>query len=191
MFVYVRSRVSRAPSTGGDVPAAAFTDHGKVGTVASLPPELQNVRLPSYESKLRCITMKEASPVAGKPTPPASSKRSANNKGASKQSTCQEMERSHENPDKSPPKKRRPPSTPSASESPDSFEATTAGASKEVSMLMLQFAEVLSERAAADTAQMKELEGILTKARNLESYLKEKKYNLRQTLAGISDKLQG
>uniref|UniRef100_A0A8D3B025 Testis-expressed sequence 12 protein n=1 Tax=Scophthalmus maximus TaxID=52904 RepID=A0A8D3B025_SCOMX len=139
----------------------------------------------------RCITMKEASPVAGKPTPPASSKRSANNKGASKQSTCQEMERSHENPDKSPPKKRRPPSTPSASESPDSFEATTAGASKEVSMLMLQFAEVLSERAAADTAQMKELEGILTKARNLESYLKEKKYNLRQTLAGISDKLQG
>lgn len=48
-----------------------------------------------------------------------------------------------------------------------------------------------SERAAADTAQMKELEGILTKARNLESYLKEKKYNLRQTLAGISDKLQG
>ncbi|KAF0030310.1 hypothetical protein F2P81_017041 [Scophthalmus maximus] len=48
MFVYVRSRVSRAPSTGGDVPAAAFTDHGKVGTVASLPPELQN-NAQSYE----------------------------------------------------------------------------------------------------------------------------------------------
>uniref|UniRef100_A0A3B5KX50 Uncharacterized protein n=1 Tax=Xiphophorus couchianus TaxID=32473 RepID=A0A3B5KX50_9TELE len=47
-----------------------------------------------------------------------------------------------------------------------------------------------SERGAADTTQMKELEGILTEARNLESYLKEKKCNLRQTLALISNKLQ-
>lgn len=48
-----------------------------------------------------------------------------------------------------------------------------------------------SERAAKDTSQMKELEDILTEARNLESYLKEKKHHLRQTLALISDKLQG
>lgn len=48
-----------------------------------------------------------------------------------------------------------------------------------------------SERAAADTSQMKELQGILTAAQNLESYLKEKKNHLRQTLALISHKLQG
>lgn len=48
-----------------------------------------------------------------------------------------------------------------------------------------------SERAAADTGQMKKLQGILTEAQNLESYLKEKKKHLRQTLALISDKLQG
>lgn len=47
-----------------------------------------------------------------------------------------------------------------------------------------------SERAAADTSQLKKLEGILTEAQNLESYLKEKKKELRQTLAVISDKLQ-
>lgn len=46
-----------------------------------------------------------------------------------------------------------------------------------------------SESAAADTAQMKELEGILTQARNLELFLKEKKKHLKQTLALISDKL--
>lgn len=48
-----------------------------------------------------------------------------------------------------------------------------------------------SERAAADTSQMKELQGILAEAHNLESCLKEKKNHLRQTLALISDKLQG
>jgi len=48
-----------------------------------------------------------------------------------------------------------------------------------------------SDRASADTSQMKELEVILIEARNLESYLKEKKSHLRQTLALISDKLQG
>lgn len=47
-----------------------------------------------------------------------------------------------------------------------------------------------SERAIADTMLMKELEGILADARHLESYLKEKKQHLRQTLDLISEKLQ-
>lgn len=48
-----------------------------------------------------------------------------------------------------------------------------------------------SDRAAADASRMKELEGILAEARDLESYLREKKQHLRQMLAVISDKLQG
>lgn len=60
-----------------------------------------------------------------------------------------------------------------------------------VASLMSVFIACCSERAVADTSQMKELEGILTEAQNLESYLKEKKNHLRQTLALISDKLQG
>lgn len=48
-----------------------------------------------------------------------------------------------------------------------------------------------SDQAAGDTSRMKELEGILAEARDLESYLKEKKQHLRQMLAVISDKLQG
>lgn len=76
-------------------------------------------------------------------------------------------------------------------ESADLFAALTAGANREFSVLFSKYAQVLSERAAADTSQMKELEGILAEARNLESYLKEKKKHLRQTLASISDKLLG
>lgn len=47
-----------------------------------------------------------------------------------------------------------------------------------------------SERTTADTMLMKELEGVLADARDLESYLKEKKQHLRQTLDVISEKLQ-
>lgn len=47
-----------------------------------------------------------------------------------------------------------------------------------------------SERTTADTMLMKELEGVLADARHLESYLKEKKQHLRQTLDLISEKLQ-
>uniref|UniRef100_A0A673BVA3 Uncharacterized protein n=1 Tax=Sphaeramia orbicularis TaxID=375764 RepID=A0A673BVA3_9TELE len=65
------------------------------------------------------------------------------------------------------------------------------GANRELSMLLSKFAEVLSERASADTVEMKQLEGILTEAQNLESFLKGKKSHLRQTLALISDKLKG
>ncbi|KAM9359106.1 testis-expressed protein 12 [Symphorus nematophorus] len=101
------------------------------------------------------------------------------------------MECTPANQDKSPPKRKKAPSKPSTLESADLFEATNAGASREVSMLFSKLAQVLSERAAADTSQMKELESILAEAQNLESYLKEKKKHLRQTLALISDKLQG
>ncbi|XP_034557152.1 testis-expressed protein 12-like isoform X2 [Notolabrus celidotus] len=103
----------------------------------------------------------------------------------------QQTERSSANPEKSPPKKKRPPSKPSMVEPADLFDATTAGASREVSMLFSKLAEVLSERATADTSQIKQLDGILRETQNLESYLREKKNHLRQKLALISNKLQG
>ncbi|XP_068565036.1 uncharacterized protein [Cebidichthys violaceus] len=114
--------------------------------------------------------------------PPILNKRAANNNKGSNQ-TLKETECTPANQEKSPPKKRRVPSTSSTVES--------AGAAGDVSMLFSKFAEVLSEIAAADTHQMKELESILTEAQNLESHLKENKKRLRQTLSLISDKLQG
>lgn len=53
------------------------------------------------------------------------------------------------------------------------------------------FVDCCRERAAADTSQMKELEAILAEARDLEGHLKEKKKQLKKTLALISDKLEG
>uniref|UniRef100_A0AAQ6A300 Testis expressed 12 n=1 Tax=Amphiprion ocellaris TaxID=80972 RepID=A0AAQ6A300_AMPOC len=123
--------------------------------------------------------------------PPALNKRALNSNKEPQQTTSQEMECTLANQEKSPPSKKKPPSETSALESACSFEDTAAGTSREISMLASKFAEVLSERAAADYTQMKELEGILTQARNLDSYLKEKKSHLRQTLALISDKLMG
>lgn len=60
-----------------------------------------------------------------------------------------------------------------------------------VSQSRLFYVVCCSERAAADSFQMRELEGILAEAKSLELYLKEKKTHLRQTLAVISDKLLG
>ncbi|XP_034557159.1 testis-expressed protein 12-like isoform X5 [Notolabrus celidotus] len=136
--------------------------------------------------------MEETTPMAGKLVPPTLNKRAVNiyNKSP-KQATPQETERSSANPEKSPPKKKRPPSKPSMVEPADLFDATTAGASREVSMLFSKLAEVLSERATADTSQIKQLDGILRETQNLESYLREKKNHLRQKLALISNKLQG
>ncbi|XP_075994330.1 uncharacterized protein tex12 [Genypterus blacodes] len=76
--------------------------------------------------------------------------------------------------------------------SPDkeSFDTTAAGVSSEVSMLFSSYAEALSESAAADSAQMKELELILEEARKLQSHRREKKANLRQTLESISEQLE-
>uniref|UniRef100_A0A667YJK5 Si:dkey-40g16.5 n=1 Tax=Myripristis murdjan TaxID=586833 RepID=A0A667YJK5_9TELE len=93
---------------------------------------------------------------------------------------------------KSPPKKKKPISSKSSAlDSADLFEATVAGANREVSRLFSKYAEVLSERATADVSQVNELEGILMEARSLECHLKEKKDHLRRTLALISDQLQG
>ncbi|KAG7479226.1 hypothetical protein JOB18_021204 [Solea senegalensis] len=139
---------------------------------------------------MHCITMAEATPEAGKPVPLVLKKKAANNNKGSKQTTAQEIERAPENHNESPLKKKRPHTAPSSLESSDLFESISADANKEVSLLLSQFAEVLSVRAAADKAQMKQMEGILTEARNLESFLKEKKNRLRQTLALISDKLK-
>uniref|UniRef100_A0A3Q0R6P6 Uncharacterized protein n=1 Tax=Amphilophus citrinellus TaxID=61819 RepID=A0A3Q0R6P6_AMPCI len=122
-------------------------------------------------------------PVAGKLKPPAINRMTMNNKGL-KQTSSQEVECTNTNQEISPPKKRKSPSETSALDSADSFEATAA-TSWPVFLLCC------SERAAADTSQMEELEVILTEARNLETSLKEKKNHLRQTLALISDKLQG
>uniref|UniRef100_A0A8C3A5L7 Testis-expressed sequence 12 protein n=1 Tax=Cyclopterus lumpus TaxID=8103 RepID=A0A8C3A5L7_CYCLU len=119
-----------------------------------------------------------------------SNKRAANNNKGSKQ-TPEETERTPANQDNSPPIKKKTPSASTALESAGLFEATSAGASRDFSMLLAKFAEVFSERAAADTSQMKELEGILTEAQNLESYLKEKKKHLRETLSLISERLLG
>ncbi|XP_028321306.1 uncharacterized protein tex12 isoform X4 [Gouania willdenowi] len=95
----------------------------------------------------------------------------------------------------SPSKKKKPPvpgpdPVPVESSAP-SFQATAADASAELSVLLSKYAEMLSDRAAADSCQMKDLEGILSEAQHLESHLQEKKSQLKQTLALISDKLQG
>uniref|UniRef100_A0A3Q1EXH5 Testis expressed 12 n=1 Tax=Acanthochromis polyacanthus TaxID=80966 RepID=A0A3Q1EXH5_9TELE len=135
--------------------------------------------------------MRDAAPEEVKLMPPALNKRTLNSNNEPQQTTPQEMECTLANQEKSPPSEKNAPSEMSALESACSFEDTATGTSREISMLASKFAEVLSERAAADYTQMKELEGILTQARNLESYLKEKKRHLRQTLALISDKLMG
>ncbi|XP_070826748.1 testis-expressed protein 12 [Chaetodon trifascialis] len=129
--------------------------------------------------------------MAGKLIPPVLNKRAANNNKDPIQTTPQEMECTSADQDRSPPKKKKTPSKPSMLKSADLFEVTAAGTSREVSKLFSEFAEVLSERAAADASQMKELDVLLAEAQNLESYLKEKKIHLKQTLALISDKLQG
>uniref|UniRef100_A0A3B4V6Y0 Uncharacterized protein n=1 Tax=Seriola dumerili TaxID=41447 RepID=A0A3B4V6Y0_SERDU len=132
--------------------------------------------------------MKEAT-LAGNLIPPEVNKRAVNNRSPI-QTTSQEIEQTPAK-EKSPPKKKKPPCKPSTLKSGDLFDATAAGGSREVSMLLSKLAAAVSERAEADTAQMKELEGILTEARNLETFLKEKKKHLKQTLALISDKLLG
>ena len=48
-----------------------------------------------------------------------------------------------------------------------------------------------SERAALDASQVRDLEGILNEARQLEAQLQEKKDNLKHTLVLIADKLKG
>ncbi|XP_078140490.1 testis-expressed protein 12 [Centroberyx gerrardi] len=136
--------------------------------------------------------MEEATPVRGKVIPPTVNKRGVNNSKGPKQKIPQKMEHTPAHQDKySPKKKKTASSKPSAVDSADLFEHTIAGANREVSMLFSKYAEVLSERAAADASQVKELEGIMMEARSLESHLKEKKDHLRRTLALISDKLQG
>ncbi|XP_067450034.1 uncharacterized protein [Thunnus thynnus] len=86
--------------------------------------------------------MKEATPTPGKLIPPVLNKRGVNN--SPKQTTSKEMERTPANEDKSPPTKKKPTFKPSTLESADLFDTTTAGASREVSMMLSKFAEVLS-----------------------------------------------
>uniref|UniRef100_A0AAQ4S1Z0 Uncharacterized protein n=1 Tax=Gasterosteus aculeatus aculeatus TaxID=481459 RepID=A0AAQ4S1Z0_GASAC len=128
--------------------------------------------------------------MAEKMIPPILNKRALNNNKGSKQ-TDKETEQTPTNQAKSPPKKKKPPSTSSTLDSAGLFEATAAGASEDVKMLLSTFSEVLSERTADEANQMRELDGILTEAQKLESDLRERKKRLRQMLALISDKLQG
>ncbi|XP_055736034.1 testis-expressed protein 12-like [Salvelinus fontinalis] len=127
--------------------------------------------------------------MPGRVMPPTG--RGMDNKGP-KQKMSQEVEQTSAYCDNSPAKKKKAPSSKTpASYSSDLFEAELAGANREVNMLFSKYSEVLSERAAIDASQVRELEDILMEARNLESHLKEKKEHLRRTLALISDKLQG
>ncbi|XP_060744880.1 testis-expressed protein 12-like [Tachysurus vachellii] len=73
----------------------------------------------------------------------------------------------------------------------DEFETAWSDAVRDINLLFSKYSEVLRERAAVDASQIQELTDILTEAMNLESQLKEKKEHLRQSLAIISDKLQG
>ncbi|CAJ1065990.1 testis-expressed protein 12-like isoform X5 [Xyrichtys novacula] len=130
--------------------------------------------------------------MAEKLTQPTLIKRTvnSNNKGPT-QTILQETAWSSANPEKSPPMKKKTPSKPAFSGSATLCDTPAAGASREVNVQFSHFAGMLSETAAADTSQMKQLDGILIEARNFESCLKEKKKQLRQTLALISDNLQG
>uniref|UniRef100_A0A8C7L2P1 Si:dkey-40g16.5 n=1 Tax=Oncorhynchus kisutch TaxID=8019 RepID=A0A8C7L2P1_ONCKI len=127
--------------------------------------------------------------MPGRVMPPTG--RGMDNKGP-KQKLSQEVEQTSAYCDNSPAKKKKAQSSKTpASYSSDLFKAEFAGANREVNMLFSKYSEVLSERAAIDASQVRELEDILMEARNLESHLKEKKEHLRRTLALISDKLQG
>ncbi|KAF7219296.1 uncharacterized protein [Nothobranchius furzeri] len=126
--------------------------------------------------------------MAGKLMPPAQQTLSNTNSG--NQATSQETGCILPNQDKRQRKKKSYLVETPASDSANPFEATAAGAGIEINMLLTKFADVLSRRAAEDALQMNELECMLIEARNLESYLREKKSRLRQTLAVISDKLQ-
>ncbi|KAL3992439.1 voltage-gated sodium channel type II beta [Sarotherodon galilaeus] len=133
--------------------------------------------------------MEDAGATAGKLMPAALNMRMVNsNNNGLRQTSSQEMECANVNEENSPQKKKK--KAPSL-ESASPFETIAAGVSKVLSVLVLEFAETLRERAAADTSQMKELEAILAEARNLEARLKEKKKHLKETLALISDKLEG
>ncbi|KAJ7995174.1 hypothetical protein DPEC_G00241820 [Dallia pectoralis] len=108
-----------------------------------------------------------------------------------KQKVAHEIERTSAHCDSAPAKKKAHSSTTSASNASDLFEAALADANREFNMLFSEYSEVLSERAAIDASQVRELDDLLMEAKNLESHLKEKKDHLRRTLAVISDKLQG
>ncbi|KAJ8280594.1 hypothetical protein GJAV_G00056650 [Gymnothorax javanicus] len=72
----------------------------------------------------------------------------------------------------------------------DVFQAFVADANREVDALFSKFAEVMSERAAVDGSQIRELEDMVKEVKTLESHLMERKEQLRRSLAAISDKLQ-
>ncbi|KAI1893770.1 hypothetical protein AGOR_G00127090 [Albula goreensis] len=92
----------------------------------------------------------------------------------------------------SPMKKKRPPCDKfAASDSLDVFQAAVTDANREVNKLFSKYAEVMSERAAMDSLQIRELEDIVKEVRSLESHLMERKEQLRNSLVVISDKLQG
>ncbi|KAF6720873.1 hypothetical protein FQA47_010968 [Oryzias melastigma] len=91
--------------------------------------------------------------------------------------------------DKSPPKKRKHSSEAFTLDLLNSFDTTSAEASKEFSMLLTEFNQALRERAKADISKIKVLKILLAEAQNLESYLKERISRLKQTLTQISDKL--
>ncbi|XP_061072198.1 testis-expressed protein 12-like [Conger conger] len=92
----------------------------------------------------------------------------------------------------SPMKKKRPLCDKSPSlNSLDVFQAAVTDSNREVNVLFSKFAEVMSERAAVDGSQVRELEDIMTEVKGLESHLMERKELLKHSLAIVSNKLQG
>ncbi|KAG5836909.1 hypothetical protein ANANG_G00233680 [Anguilla anguilla] len=90
----------------------------------------------------------------------------------------------------SPMKKKRPLCDKSpALNSLNVFQAAVTDTNREVNVLFSMFAEVMSERAAVDGSQVRELEDIVKEVKGLESHLMERKEQLRRSLAVISDKL--
>ncbi|XP_077466966.1 uncharacterized protein tex12 [Stigmatopora argus] len=70
-----------------------------------------------------------------------------------------------------------------------SFETTATGAGRDLSVLFSKFGDMLTEMAAVDTAERKELENHLQEAQSLQASLKENKNMLKQTLVQISETL--
>ncbi|XP_077578131.1 uncharacterized protein tex12 isoform X2 [Stigmatopora nigra] len=70
-----------------------------------------------------------------------------------------------------------------------SFESTAAGASRDLGVLFSKFGDMLTEMAAVDTAERKELENHLQEAQSLQASLKEDKKKLKQSLVQISETL--
>uniref|UniRef100_A0AAY4CLY6 Uncharacterized protein n=1 Tax=Denticeps clupeoides TaxID=299321 RepID=A0AAY4CLY6_9TELE len=78
-----------------------------------------------------------------------------------------------------------------ANKSPSASDLESVMAVMVCDLMFVPLKRLYRERATMDASQVNELDSILLEARGLEAHLKEKKELLCQSLAVISDKLQG